>query len=135
MSDYNTRNFVFVAVAKVAAANPDCITGFSVTRDLRGFRVAFESYDGTTLYRSQVHISETDLACMSNPELLTEHMLHLRVESLRRQLHWKEEETQASSKEGLQEHLRARVCRPCASPMDGPENLRRIPQTDFAGVD
>lgn len=107
MSDYNTRNFVFVAVAKVAAANPDCITGFSVTRDPRGFRVAFESYDGTTLYRSQVHISETDLACMSNPELLTEHMLRLRVESLRRQLHGKEEENQASSKEGLQEHLRA----------------------------
>ena len=26
MCDYITRNLVFVAVAKVAAANPDCIT-------------------------------------------------------------------------------------------------------------
>lgn len=91
MSDYNTRILVFGAVAKVAAANPDCITGFSVTRDPRGFRVAFESYDGTTLYRSPLYISETELVCMSKPELLIEHMLRLRVESHRRWLHGKEE--------------------------------------------
>ena len=134
MSDYNTRNLVFVAAAKVAAANPDCITGFSVTRDPRGFRVAFESYDGTTLYRSPVYISETELACMSNPEVLIEHMLRLRVESLRRQLHGKEE-NQASCEEGLQGHDSARVCRPCTTPLAGSKNLRRIPQTDITGVD
>ena len=135
MSDYITRNLVFVAAAKVAAANPDCITGFSVIRDPRGFRVAFESYDGTTLYRSPVYISETELACMSNPELLIEHMLRLQVESHRRQLHGKEEENQASCKEGLQGHDSARVCRPCATPLAGSENLRRIPQTDITGID
>ena len=135
MSDYNTRILVFGAAAKVAAANPDCITGFSVTHDPRGFRVAFESYDGTTLYRSSVYISETELVCMSKPELLIEHMLRQRVELHRRQLHGKEEENQASSKEGLQEHLCTRVCRPCTTPLAGPENLRRIPQTDISGVD
>lgn len=92
MSDYNTKILVFGAVAKVAAANPDCITGFSVTHDSRGFRVAFESYDGTTLYRSSVYISETELVCMSNPELLIEHMLRLQVESHRRRSHGKKEE-------------------------------------------
>lgn len=135
MSDYNTRILVFGAAAKVAAANPDCITGFSVTRDPRGFRVAFESYDGTTLYRSPVYISETELVCMSKPELLIEHMLRLRVESHRRRLHGKEEENQASCEEGLQGHDSARVCRPCATPLAGSENLRRIPQTDITGID
>lgn len=91
MCDYNTRNLVFVAAAKVAAANPDCVTGFSVIRDRYGYSVSFENYNGTTLYRSSVHVSETDLYSMCRPELITEHMLRLRVESLRRQLHGKEE--------------------------------------------
>ena len=134
MSDYNTRNLVFVAAAKVAAANPDCVTGFSVIRDQYGYRVSFENYNGTTLYRSNVHVSETDLYSMCRPELITEHMLRLRVESLRRQLHGKEE-NQASCEEGLQGHDSARVCRPCTTPLVGPENLRRIPQTDITGVD
>ena len=100
MSDYDTRNLVFVAVAKVAAANPDCISGFSVTRDPRGFRVAFEGYDGTTLYRSPVSISETKLVCTSKPELLIERVLRLRVASHRRRLHGKKED-QAARKEAL----------------------------------
>lgn len=135
MFDYNARNLVFVAAAKVAAANPDCVTGFSIMRDLYGYSVAFENYHNGTLHRSQVRITETELACMSTTEQVLNHMLTTRVEALRRQLHGKEEENQASCKEGLQGHDSARVCRPCATPLAGPENLRRIPQTDITGVD
>lgn len=101
MFDYDARNLVFVAAAKVAAANPDCVTGFSIVRDTCGYCVAFENYHNGMLRRNQVRITETELACMSTTEQVLNHMLTTRVESLRRQLHGKKEEDQTTGKESL----------------------------------
>lgn len=88
MSDY-TRNLVFVVAARVAAANSDCVTGFAVTCDQKGYVVSFEGRSEATLYRSQTSVSEVDISTATNPEPFVRHMLRLRVEALRRRVNGK----------------------------------------------
>ena len=87
---------MFEAVAKIAAANPDCVTGFSVVRDHAGYNISFEN-SSSDVYCKQIRITETDLTLMSNAEQVLNHQLLMCVEALRK--HSILQHTQSKDKE------------------------------------